>query len=89
MVKFGGKTGENGERRLIGICLSRRNTERLLDGEPILFRGEEVGVRDTDVLILAAESEAEALRQLTGAAFVAGASMEELMAALKGDLTEQ
>ncbi|KKK67403.1 hypothetical protein LCGC14_2954400, partial [marine sediment metagenome] len=38
MIKFSGTTGKHGDRRLLGICLSRVNTERLLAGQPILFK---------------------------------------------------
>ena len=44
MIKFSGLT-QDGKGRLIGIALSRRNCERLLEGDPIAFDLSELGMR--------------------------------------------
>ena len=82
MIKFGGVTGEHKQRRLIGICLSRENTKRLLEGQPIFFKAEEVGVSKVDVLLLAAETEDDAMRELISAAVKEGVSLVALQEAL-------
>lgn len=46
MIKFSGLT-KGSDGRLIGIALSRRNCERLLEGDPIAFDLEELGLRVT------------------------------------------
>jgi hypothetical protein len=83
MIKFGGVTGEHQQRKLIGICLGRENMKRLLEGQPIFFKAEEVGVSNVDVLLLAAETETDAMRELVSAAVEEGASIVGLQEAGK------
>lgn len=75
MVKFSGSV-DGGRGRLIGIGLSRENTRRLHEGEPITFDLKELGLRvvvgdgpvigalDGHVLIVAGETEEELARQM-------------------------
>lgn len=93
MVKFGGLVND-GKGRLIGIALSRKNCERLLDGEPITFDLNELGMAVCDdpggtgsrygtpmparVLIVAGETEDAILTELVGAAREVGADIEEM-----------
>ena len=78
MIKYGGKSGKVGTRRMIGIVLSRRNTEKLLDGEPIHFQSEDIGIKGIDVLISAAETEEEGMRELINEAEKAGVPLKSL-----------
>lgn len=48
MVKFSGTT-RDGLGRLIGIALSRKNCEKLLEGQPIAFDLSELGLRVTAI----------------------------------------
>lgn len=61
MIKASGATG--GGRKLMVLGLSRANTERLLDNQPIRFDGKEFGF-DGDVLILGGETEADIVQDL-------------------------
>ena len=48
MVKFSGLT-KDGAGRLIGIALSRKNCEKLLEGQPIAVELGEFGLQVCDV----------------------------------------
>lgn len=85
MIKFSGMTGEDKRGRLIGIGLSRRNCEKLLEGDPILFELEVLGLRVTtigepyprraQVLIVAGETEEAILAELKATASAAGVTI--------------
>lgn len=89
MVKFGGET-QDGKGRLIGIALSRRNCEKLLEGQPITFDLAELGLRVVpirgeprlprigQVLIVAGETEQAILDELQGVAHGAGVDIRSL-----------
>ncbi len=74
MIKFGGRGGKNGERRVIGMALSRRNLERLLANEPISFHCEDLGIAGIDVLLIAGETAADAIAELEKAAALSNIS---------------
>ena len=77
MVKFCGRAGGG---FLIGIGLTRRNLERLLDGEPIAYKIDEHEIPDPHlkghaILIVAGETEEAILAELTSVAAEAGVSV--------------
>lgn len=55
MIKFTGKSKTN--RTIIGFGLSDMNLQKLKQGKPIYFYGEEVGVPGTDFTILYGKTE--------------------------------
>ncbi len=55
MIKFTGKSKAN--RTIIGFGLSDMNLQKLKQGQPIYFFGEEVGVPGTDFTILYGKTE--------------------------------
>lgn len=65
LIKFTGISGKKGERGVIGIALSRSNCDRLVAGEPILFRTEDINIDGFDVLIVGGEDEVTILNKLT------------------------
>ncbi len=87
MVKFSGVTNE-GKGRLIGIALSRKNCEKLLDGQPIAFDLAELGLRVQPVgepypllghvVIVAGETEQEIMDELQEIARKANVAVSEL-----------
>ena len=85
MVKFGGRTGENRERKVVGIGISRHNWELLLLGRPIHFAGEEVGADGIDVVIVGGEDEETIARELREESEKAGVPIRSLEEALRGD----
>lgn len=89
MVKFGGFAGEKGERRVLGIGLSRRNCEKLLDGEPIAFKGEELGIDNVEVVIVGGENERSIVRDLKAGCLQHGVSLRPLSAMFDDDLEAQ
>jgi hypothetical protein len=56
MIRASGKSGKDGRPVLI-IGLSRRNCERLLEGDPIPFDAAPWGV-DAHIVVVAGENEA-------------------------------
>lgn len=55
MIRASGKSGKDG-RPVLVIGLSRRNCERLLEGDPILFDAAPWGV-DAHITLVAGETE--------------------------------
>lgn len=86
-MKFGGET-QGGKGRLIGIALSRRNCERLLEGDPITFSLEELGLRvvpmrggrtrDGQILLVAGETENAILGELMQVSRDAGVELKTM-----------
>jgi len=65
MLKMYATVEENGEtRRLVIFGLSHGNIGRLLNGDPIKFRGETCGLPpDVDVMIFVGENEREMAKE--------------------------
>lgn len=64
MLKFSGRSGEESERRIIGIGLSAGNLRRLQQGQPIAFRTEEIGITGYDVMVVFGETEEAIYKEL-------------------------
>lgn len=62
--------GTNAGRMLIGLGLSRENINRLTAGQPILVRGESVGVPSMDITIMFGETEALLAREIETAGLI-------------------
>lgn len=56
MVKF---LGVSGNRKVLGLGLSRANLENLIAEHPIAFSGEQISLDGLDVIIFFGETEAE------------------------------
>lgn len=56
MLKF---TINGKDRTMVGLGLSDENIERLKKGDPIFFKGEEVGFEGVDFLIMHGATEAK------------------------------
>lgn len=61
MLKF---IAQRGDRKLLGLGLSKRNLELLEAGKPISFSGEQVSLDGLDILILYGETEDDIQREL-------------------------
>jgi len=68
MIKFAGKK-EDG-KDLIGIGLSELNMNRLLEGKPIVIKGEEINFPDLEILIMGGANEAVIYKQLEDSGLV-------------------
>lgn len=64
MIKAGGRaTVDGADRALLVVGLSRRNTEKLLQNQPIRFDARPLGV-DCKVVVLGGETEADLQQDL-------------------------
>lgn len=63
MIKATGRTGDGDALLLLG--LSRANTERLLNGDPIKVYGQDIGMPSLVVVIVGGETEAAIQADLT------------------------
>jgi hypothetical protein len=62
MIKFTATTGDN--RKLLGVGLSHVNLKRLKEGKPIRFKGESVGMPETDIMIFSGKTEESMAKEL-------------------------
>ncbi|MGH3796022.1 MAG: hypothetical protein ACREQ5_05930 [Candidatus Dormibacteria bacterium] len=63
MIKASGRTGDGDALVLLG--LSRENTTRLLDGQPIKVHGQDVGMPGVVIVLLGGETEDDIKTELT------------------------
>ncbi len=62
MIKFTATSGDG--RTILGMGLSHGNLDRLKKGEPIRFKGEDVGLDDVDILIFSGKTEESMAKQM-------------------------
>jgi hypothetical protein len=62
--------GTNAGRMLIGLGLSRENINRLTAGQPIIVRGETLGVPHMDITIMFGETEALLAQEIKTAGLI-------------------
>lgn len=54
MIKF---TLAGKDRTLVGLGLSAENMKRMIEGNPVFFKGEELGFEGVDFIIMTGETE--------------------------------
>ena len=60
MVKFRFKQPSG--RIGVGVCLSQENWVRLLEGQPLMFSGEQLDIAGFDFLVMGVNTEADLAR---------------------------
>lgn len=63
MIKFIAETST--DRMLLGFGLSAKNIERLMAGEEIRMKGEDLGLDEIDIVFLYGRTEQDMVDQLT------------------------